>query len=128
MLFIFPGKAHPADEPGRELIRRVAKVAHTPEFEGKILLVEGFDMRLARRLVSGVDVWLNNPIYPLEASGTSGMKAGINGGINLSGLDRWGGGGWQEGHGGEGSPWSADTRRPGRWRNGRRGCAAPGPA
>jgi glycogen phosphorylase len=95
VLFIFAGKAHPADEPGRELIRQVAKVARTPEFEGRILLVEGFDMRLARRLVSGVDVWLNNPVYPLEASGTSGMKAGINGVINLSVLDGWWGEGYQ---------------------------------
>ena len=95
VLFIFAGKAHPADEPGREIVRRVAKVACTSEFEGKILLVEGFDMRLARRLVSGVDVWLNNPIYPLEASGTSGMKAGINGVINLSVLDGWWGEGYQ---------------------------------
>ena len=95
VLFIFAGKAHPADEPGRELIRQVAKVARTPEFEGRILLVEGFDLQLSRRLVSGVDVWLNNPIYPLEASGTSGMKAGINGVINLSVLDGWWGEGYQ---------------------------------
>ena len=67
-----------------------------PEFEGSILLVEDYDLRLARRLVSGVDVWLNNPVYPLEASGTSGMKAGINGVINLSVLDGW----WGEGYDG----------------------------
>ena len=67
-----------------------------PEFEGKFLLVEGYDLRLARRLVSGVDVWLNNPIFPLEASGTSGMKAGFNGTINLSVLDGW----WGEGYNG----------------------------
>ena len=67
-----------------------------PEFEGKILLVEGYDLRLSRRMVSGVDVWLNNPVYPLEASGTSGMKAAINGVVNLSVLDGW----WGEGYDG----------------------------
>ncbi|MEW5782476.1 MAG: alpha-glucan family phosphorylase [Pseudomonadota bacterium] len=93
VLFIFAGKAHPADQPGQALIRRVHEVAQMPEFEGHILLVEGYDLRLARRLVSGVDVWLNNPVYPLEASGTSGMKAAMNGVINLSVLDGW----WGEG-------------------------------
>jgi starch phosphorylase len=96
VLFIFAGKAHPADHPGQDIIRRVAEVARMPEFEGKILLVEGYDLHMARRLVSGVDVWLNNPVYPLEASGTSGMKAGINGVINLSVLDGW----WGEGYDG----------------------------
>src|SRR6185436_7388838 len=96
VLFIFAGKAHPADQPGQDLIRRVTQIAAMPEFEGRILLVEGYDMRLARRLVSGVDVWLNNPVYPHEASGTSGMKAGINGVINLSVLDGW----WAEGYDG----------------------------
>jgi starch phosphorylase len=96
VLFIFAGKAHPADQPGQALIRRVSEVARLPEFEGKILLVEGYDMRFARRLVSGVDVWLNNPQYPLEACGTSGMKAGMNGVINLSVLDGW----WGEGYDG----------------------------
>ncbi|HTJ97857.1 MAG TPA: alpha-glucan family phosphorylase [Rhodocyclaceae bacterium] len=89
VLFIFAGKAHPADEPGQALIRRIAEVAAMPEFEGHILIVEGYDLHLARRLVAGVDVWLNNPVYPLEASGTSGMKAAINGVINLSVLDGW---------------------------------------
>ena len=98
VLFIFAGKAHPADEPGQALIRRIAEVAAMPEFLGHILMVEGYDLRLARRLVSGVDVWLNNPVYPLEASGTSGMKAAINGVINLSVLDGW----WGEGY--EGAP------------------------
>ena len=96
VVFLFAGKAHPADQPGQELIRRVAEVAQMPEFEAKILLVEGYDLRLARRLVSGVDVWLNNPIYPLEACGTSGIKAGINGVPNLSVLDGW----WGEGYNG----------------------------
>jgi glycogen phosphorylase len=96
VLFLFAGKAHPADVPGQDLIRRVMQVAQMPEFEGKILLVEGYDLRLGRRMVSGVDVWLNNPVYPLEASGTSGMKAAINGVVNLSVLDGW----WGEGHDG----------------------------
>jgi glycogen phosphorylase len=97
VLLIFAGKAHPADVPGQDLIRRVSQIARLPEFLGRILLVEGYDLRLARRLVGGVDVWLNNPVYPLEASGTSGMKAGINGAINLSVLDGW----WGEGYDGE---------------------------
>jgi starch phosphorylase len=96
VLFIFAGKAHPADVPGQALIRRVHEISHQPEFEGRLLMVEGYDLGLARRLVSGVDVWLNNPIYPLEASGTSGMKAGINGALNLSVLDGW----WGEGYDG----------------------------
>ena len=97
ILLIFAGKAHPADVPGQEVIRRISQIAQLPEFEGRLLLVEGYDLRLARRLVAGVDVWLNNPIYPLEASGTSGMKAGINGAINLSVLDGW----WGEGYDGK---------------------------
>lgn len=97
VVLIFAGKAHPADQPGQELIRRIYHIANMPEFRGHILLVEGYDLRLARRLVSGVDIWLNNPIYPLEASGTSGMKAGINGTLNLSILDGW----WGEGHDGK---------------------------
>ncbi len=97
VLLIFAGKAHPADVPGQDLIRRLSEIAHFPEFEGRLLLIEGYDLRLGRRLVAGVDVWLNNPIYPLEASGTSGMKAGINGAINLSVLDGW----WGEGYDGK---------------------------
>jgi starch phosphorylase len=89
VVFVFAGKAHPADAPGQEMIRRIAEVAAMPDFVGHILLVEGYDLHIARRLVAGVDVWLNNPIYPLEASGTSGMKAGLNGVINLSVLDGW---------------------------------------
>lgn len=89
IIFIFAGKAHPADRPGQDLFRQIHAISRMPEFEGKVLLVEGYDMGLARRLVSGVDVWLNNPVYPLEASGTSGMKAGLNGVINLSVLDGW---------------------------------------
>ena len=99
IVFIFAGRAHPADVPGQDLIREIARVAKLPEFEGRVLLVEGYDLRLARALVCGVDVWLNNPIYPLEASGTSGMKAGMNGVINLSVQDGWWGEGYQQGNG-----------------------------
>ena len=96
VLFIFAGKAHPADKPGQELIKRIHEISRWPEFEGKFLMVEGYDLGLARRLVSGCDVWLNNPIYPLEASGTSGMKAAMNGCLNLSVTDGW----WDEGYDG----------------------------
>jgi len=94
VLFIFAGKAHPADMPGQDLIRQIMRMAKLPEFEGRFLLVENYDLQLARRLVSGVDVWLNNPVHPLEASGTSGMKAAMNGVLNLSVLDGW----WEEGY------------------------------
>jgi glycogen phosphorylase len=97
VLFLFGGKAHPADVPGQELIRQVHHITRMPEFEGKILLLEDYDLALARRMVAGVDVWLNNPVYPLEACGTSGMKAGMNGVINLSVLDGW----WGEGYDGK---------------------------
>jgi len=96
VLIIFAGKAHPSDEPGQHLIERVHEFSMRPDFIGKILLLEGYDMALARRLVAGVDVWLNTPEYPLEASGTSGQKAGLNGAINLSVLDGW----WDEGYNG----------------------------
>ncbi|MCR4304087.1 MAG: alpha-glucan family phosphorylase [Gallionella sp.] len=97
VVFIFAGKAHPADIPGQDLIRRITQISKMPEFIGKILMVEGYDLALSRKLVSGVDVWLNTPLHPLEASGTSGMKAGINGAINLSVLDGW----WGESYDGE---------------------------
>ncbi len=97
VVFIFAGKAHPADIPGQDLIRRVTHISKMPEFVGKILMLEGYDLAMARKLVSGVDVWLNNPLYPLEASGTSGMKAGVNGTINLSVLDGW----WGESYDGK---------------------------
>jgi glycogen phosphorylase len=96
VVFIYAGKAHPADKPGQDLIRHISSMARSAEFAGHVLLVEGYDLGLGRRLVSGVDVWLNNPLYPLEASGTSGMKAGINGVLNLSILDGW----WGEGYDG----------------------------
>ena len=97
VLFVFAGKAHPDDLAAQDLMLQIVQCSHMPEFEGRILVVEGYDLHLGRRLVSGVDVWLNNPIYPLEASGTSGMKAGINGTINLSVLDGW----WAEGSSGD---------------------------
>jgi starch phosphorylase len=97
VLLIFAGKAHPSDQPGQQLIRVIHEFSRRPEFIGKILLLEGYDLALARKLVSGVDVWLNNPEYPMEASGTSGQKAALNGVINLSVLDGW----WGEGYNGE---------------------------
>jgi len=97
IVFLFAGKAHPADKPGQELIRCIHEYARKPEFAGKILMLEGYDMTLSRYLISGVDVWLNNPIRPLEASGTSGMKAAMNGVPNLSILDGW----WPEGFQGD---------------------------
>ncbi|HEX6995310.1 MAG TPA: alpha-glucan family phosphorylase [Gammaproteobacteria bacterium] len=97
VLFIFAGKAHPADEPGQWMMREIHRISNQPPFLGRVLLLEGYDTGVSRSLVSGVDVWLNNPIYPFEASGTSGMKAAINGTINLSVLDGW----WAEGYDGE---------------------------
>ncbi|MBI3561457.1 MAG: alpha-glucan family phosphorylase [Gammaproteobacteria bacterium] len=96
VLIVFAGKAHPRDLPGQELIRTIHEYSLRPEFIGKLILLEGYDMALARKLVSGVDVWVNTPQYPLEASGTSGQKAAINGVINLSVLDGW----WGEGYNG----------------------------
>jgi len=97
IIFLFAGKAHPSDIPGQELIRQIHEISLLPQFEGKIFLLEGYDMQLARKLVAGVDVWLNNPEYPMEASGTSGEKAGINGVLNLSVADGW----WGEGYDGD---------------------------
>jgi len=97
VLFVFAGKAHPADQPGQDYLRRIMEFARMPEFESHVLLVEGYYLHFARRLVSGVDVWLNNPVFPLEACGTSGMKAGMNGVLNLSVLDGW----WGEGYDGK---------------------------
>ena len=107
VLFLFAGKAHPADEPGQELIRTLVHMSRQEEFAGRILFIEGYDLHIARRLVSGVDVWLNNPVHPLEASGTSGMKAGMNGVINLSILDGW----WDEGYDGE-NGWAIKPASP----------------
>ncbi len=87
--FVFAGKAHPADEKGKAMIKEILDFARENEIEDKFVFVEDYDMNIARHLVQGVDVWLNNPIKPQEASGTSGMKAGMNGVINLSILDGW---------------------------------------
>ncbi|WP_297387193.1 alpha-glucan family phosphorylase [Acidiferrobacter sp.] len=97
VLLLFAGKAHPHDHPGQNLIRLIQEFSRSPEFEGKVILIEGYDLALARRLVTGVDVWLNTPEYPMEASGTSGQKAAINGVVNLSVLDGW----WGEGYAGD---------------------------
>lgn len=94
---IFAGKAHPADEHGQALIRHIVELSRTPELRGHLFVVENYDARLARFLVQGCDVWVNNPRPPMEASGTSGMKAAMNGVLNLSVLDGW----WSEGYDGE---------------------------
>src|SRR4051812_4816217 len=107
VVFLFSGKAHPADEPGQELIRTLVHMSGQEEFMGRLLFVEGYDLHIARRLVAGVDVWLNNPVHPLEASGTSGMKAGMNGAINLSILDGW----WDEGYDGQ-NGWAIKPASP----------------
>ncbi|MCG6975529.1 MAG: alpha-glucan family phosphorylase [Acidiferrobacterales bacterium] len=107
VLIMFAGKAHPSDVPGQELIRTISEYSRQPEFEGKIILLEGYDISLARKLVTGVDVWVNTPEYPMEASGTSGQKAGINGVINLSVLDGW----WGEGYNGE-NGWAITPHGP----------------
>ena len=104
--FIFSGKAHPADGAGRGLIKRIFEISQRPEFLGKIIFLEDYDMELARRLVSGVDIWMNTPTRPLEASGTSGEKAEMNGVINLSVLDGW----WVEGYR-QGAGWALKQER-----------------
>ena len=91
---IFAGKAHPADKEGQNLIKRIHEISMMPQFKGKIFLLEGYDINVARHLISGVDVWLNNPRRPMEASGTSGEKASVNGVVNFSILDGW----WAEGY------------------------------
>jgi starch phosphorylase len=96
MQIIFAGKAHPADEPGKRLIQRIANLRHDPRFAGKVVFVEDYDINVCRHLIQGVDVWLNNPRRPLEASGTSGQKAVLNGALNLSILDGW----WAEAYDG----------------------------
>ncbi len=93
---IFAGKAHPQNEAGQQIIKRIWELAQRPEFLGKVILLENYDMNVARHLVQGVDVWLNNPRRPQEASGTSGQKVPINGGINFSVLDGW----WPEAYDG----------------------------
>ena len=106
VLFFFSGKAHPADGAGQGLIKRIFEISQRPEFLGKIIFLEDYDMQLARRLVSGVDIWMNTPTRPLEASGTSGEKAEMNGVVNLSVLDGW----WVEGYR-EGAGWALPQER-----------------
>jgi len=104
--FIFAGKAHPADGGGQGLIRRIVEISRMPQFIGKVVFVENYDMDVAKRLVSGVDIWMNTPTRPLEASGTSGEKAIQNGVLNLSVLDGW----WYEGYK-EGAGWALTDKR-----------------
>ena len=104
--FLFAGKAHPNDKPGQDLIKRIVEVSNMPEFVGKILFLQNYDMELARRMVQGVDVWLNNPTRPLEASGTSGEKCVMNGVMQFSVLDGW----WVEGYK-EGAGWMLPMER-----------------
>ena len=104
--FIFSGKAHPADGAGQGLIKMIYEISQRPEFLGKIIFLEDYDFQLARRLVSGVDIWMNTPTRPLEASGTSGEKAEMNGVVNLSVLDGW----WLEGYR-EGAGWALTEKR-----------------
>ena len=104
--FLFTGKAHPADGAGQGLIKRIIEISRMPQFLGKIIFLENYDMRLAKRLVSGVDIWLNTPTRPLEASGTSGEKAQMNGVLNFSVKDGW----WYEGYV-EGAGWALTEHR-----------------
>jgi starch phosphorylase len=94
--FIFAGKAHPKDEPGKKLIQRIANLRHEAGYQTRVVFIEDYDINVCRHLIQGVDVWLNNPRRPLEASGTSGQKVVLNGGLNLSVLDGW----WAEAYDG----------------------------
>jgi starch phosphorylase len=105
-MFLFAGKAHPADGAGQGLIKKIYEISQRPEFLGKIIFLEDYDFLLARRLVSGVDIWMNTPTRPLEASGTSGEKAEMNGVVNLSVKDGW----WLEGYR-EGAGWALTEKR-----------------
>jgi phosphorylase/glycogen(starch) synthase len=104
--FVFAGKAHPADKAGQDLIKRIIEVSKMPQFIGKIIFIENYDMALGAKLVQGVDVWLNTPTRPLEASGTSGEKAIMNGVVNFSVLDGW----WAEGYK-PGAGWALQEER-----------------
>ena len=104
--FIYAGKAHPADGAGKDLIRRIVEISKMPQFLGKIIFLENYDMMVSKRLITGVDIWLNTPTRPLEASGTSGEKAEMNGLLNFSVLDGW----WYEGYR-EGAGWALTNVR-----------------
>ena len=106
VIFLFAGKAHPADGAGQGLIKKIFEISQRPEFIGKVIFLEDYDFLLARRLVSGVDIWMNTPTRPLEASGTSGEKAEMNGVVNLSVKDGW----WLEGYR-EGAGWALTEKR-----------------
>ena len=106
VVFLFAGKAHPADGAGQGLIKRIFDISQQDEFQGKIIFIEDYDFLLARRLVSGVDIWMNTPTRPMEASGTSGEKAEMNGVVNLSVKDGW----WLEGYR-EGAGWALTEKR-----------------
>ena len=106
VIFLFAGKAHPADGAGQGLIKKIFEISQRDEFQGKIIFLEDYDFLLARRLVSGVDIWMNTPTRPLEASGTSGEKAEMNGVVNLSVKDGW----WLEGYR-EGAGWALTEKR-----------------
>ncbi|HEY5564224.1 MAG TPA: alpha-glucan family phosphorylase [Rhodothermia bacterium] len=101
---VFAGKAHPRNDMGKSFIQRIVEVSRLPEFSGKVIFLENYDMEIGRMLVSGCDVWLNNPRRPMEASGTSGQKVGVHGGLNLSILDGW----WPEGYAGS-NGWVIDA-------------------
>ena len=96
MQFVFAGKSHPHDRPGKEMLQQIAQLMHDPRFVGKLVFIEDYDINVGRHLVQGVDVWINNPRRPLEACGTSGQKVVLNGGLNLSVLDGW----WAEAYDG----------------------------
>lgn len=104
--FVFAGKAHPNDGAGQDLIKNIVQISKLPQFLGKIIFLENYDMGLAKKLVSGVDIWLNTPTRPLEASGTSGMKSVMNGGLHFSVLDGW----WVEGYQ-EKAGWALDQKQ-----------------
>ena len=106
VIFLFAGKAHPADGAGQGLIKMIYEISQRPEFQGKVIFVEDYDFMLARNLVAGVDIWMNTPTRPMEASGTSGEKAEMNGVVNLSVKDGW----WLEGYR-EGAGWALTEKR-----------------
>jgi len=104
--FVFAGKAHPKDEPGQALIKRIVEISKMPAFIGKVIFLQNYNIQLAKRLLHGVDIWLNTPTRPLEASGTSGEKAVMNGGLHFSVLDGW----WAEGYR-ENAGWALPVER-----------------
>jgi glycogen phosphorylase len=111
--FIFAGKAHPRDDDGKRYIQHIIHLSQYSDLKGHLVFIENYDVHVARQMVSGCDVWLNNPRRPLEASGTSGMKAGCHGCLNLSILDGW----WREGYDGDNGFAIGDDSHPDPWRN-----------